>query len=70
MKCEGWAGFECENINAVRYKMDCAYQDEEKNYKTLCPECQEASDEYWKQMWDEYYGLNYYGGSATKETGD
>jgi len=32
------------------------YEEDASNWQTLCPPCQEESDENWNQMWKEYYG--------------
>jgi hypothetical protein len=33
------------------------YPDNEMNYATLCPECQKAANEYWRQMWADYRSM-------------
>jgi len=53
--CEGWFG-PCTNMNATRIRMETAYEDEERNWRTLCPECQKACDAHWEEMWAEVYG--------------
>lgn len=50
MQCEGWSG-PCDRKDAVRFHMMTAYVEEEENYRTLCPECQKRSNEYWEEMW-------------------
>ena len=47
----------CGKSNAIRYRMRTAYADDEKNYAILCPECQEESDEYWTERWNDYYDM-------------
>ena len=54
LPCKGWEG-PCKNTNAVRYHMNTVYVINDNNYKNLCPECQEACDEYWDERWKEYY---------------
>lgn len=46
----------CGVRNARRNRQCTNYCDDERNWDTLCPICQEDSDEYWKGMWKEYYG--------------
>lgn len=52
MKCDGFL-HSCDNDGAVRFRMHTAYVDDEKNYMNLCPACQQDSNEYWQDMWDE-----------------
>jgi hypothetical protein len=52
MKCEGFL-HSCDRDDAVRYHMHTAYVDEEQNYASLCPDCQQDSEEYWQDMWDD-----------------
>ena len=54
MKCNGWDD-PCNNNNAVRYRMNTNYLNEELNWNTLCPDCQKLCDDHWKEMWKEYY---------------
>ena len=51
-RCQGWGG-PCTNTNAVRFHMGTLYEDPEANYATLCPECREACEAHWKEMWKE-----------------
>ena len=39
-----------------RRAQNTAYVDEKRNWVFLCDTCMEANDEYWKEMWREYYG--------------
>ena len=39
-----------------RRVQNTAYVDEKKNWVFLCDTCMEANDEYWNEMWREYYG--------------
>lgn len=32
-----------------------SYVDDRSNWSRLCDDCQKDSDEYWTEMWDEYY---------------
>lgn len=45
----------CGCWGAERYRQNTCYVDEEHNWVTLCPPCQEANDEYWADMWSDYY---------------
>lgn len=51
-KCQG-CGKEDETV--VRRRQSTAYAKDEMNWATLCPECHEINDEYWKDMWNDYY---------------
>jgi hypothetical protein len=31
------------------------FKNDEQNYATLCSECQEEVNEYWKERWSDYY---------------
>ena len=53
--CEGWEA-PCDNKDAALCRMNTNYVKEEDNWKTLCPECQEACRLYWEGRWKEYYG--------------
>lgn len=54
LPCQGWEG-PCENNTASLQRQNTAYHDDERNWVTLCPECMKACDEYWAEMWEEYY---------------
>lgn len=45
----------CGNDGGTRQRQLTAYADDERNWATLCPECQEEANEYWKERWDDYY---------------
>ena len=47
----------CEKTgnDVMRRPQNTAYVDEESNWAVLCAECQEEADEYWNDMWAEYY---------------
>ena len=32
------------------------YVDDVDNWLTACKECQKRDDEYWADMWEQYYG--------------
>jgi (p)ppGpp synthase/HD superfamily hydrolase len=51
-RCQGWYG-PCTNTNAVRFHMGTLYENPEANWVTLCPECREACEAHWKEMWRE-----------------
>jgi hypothetical protein len=44
----------CGDLGASENRQRTAYQDSD-NMCTLCPTCQKESDEYWGEMWAEYY---------------
>lgn len=50
MKCQV-----CGKEGAERRRQNTAYPKDESNFATLCPECQEDADEYWRDQWNEYY---------------
>ena len=52
MKCEGFGGT-CERTDAIRYRTLTAYEDDEKNFMNLCPDCQKESDAYYEELWRE-----------------
>jgi hypothetical protein len=37
------------------FRQNTAYIDEERNWTHLCSECQIVNDEYWSDMWSDYY---------------
>ena len=45
----------CGSSNATTSRQMTKYADDNDNFVTLCPTCQEEADEYWKDMWIEYY---------------
>lgn len=47
----------CGAPGAERRHQMTAYVNKESNYKTLCGDCQDEADEYWKDMWNEYYSI-------------
>ena len=46
----------CGQLGATRRRQNTAYNDDSMNWNTLCEDCQKNVDEYWADMWDEYYG--------------
>lgn len=53
-KCQGLEG-PCNNLNATYQRQGSAYIEDKYNWACLCPECQKLANEYWKEMWNEYY---------------
>ena len=51
--CEGHAG-PCDNTDAEWQPNSARYVNERANWNYLCKECRAFSDEYWRDMWDEY----------------
>jgi hypothetical protein len=45
----------CEREDAVRYRQNTQFVDEESNWVTLCPPHVEDNEEYWADMWSQYY---------------
>jgi hypothetical protein len=43
--------------DAHRRRQNTAYVDDERNWKVLCDKCQEDNDEYWNEMWKDYYDM-------------
>lgn len=48
--CEGCGG------RGERYRQRTSYNDDERNWITLCPICREDNDAHWDEMWADYYG--------------
>ncbi len=44
----------CGATNASKNRQRTAYVNSD-NTAILCPKCQKEADEYWDNMWDEYY---------------
>jgi hypothetical protein len=53
IRCLGFSE-PCESMNATRVRLRTAYVDEERNWDTLCPKCQEDANEYWGEIWRKY----------------
>jgi len=45
----------CGNNNATNRLQNTRYEEESRNWCVLCPTCQESQDEYWSDMWFDYY---------------
>lgn len=45
----------CDNYGATKRRQNTNYVDDEENFKTLCPKCQEENDKYWQERWNDYY---------------
>lgn len=58
MKCEGFSA-PCENLNAEKRRQNTKYIDDEDNFKVLCPDCQQESNEHWEDSWNDYYRGQY-----------
>ena len=54
MRCGGWEG-PCDSVNAKRRRQNTQYVDDAQNWVTLCDKCMELNNEYWKDMWADYY---------------
>ena len=44
----------CGATNASRNRQRSSYHDSD-NMATLCPACQKEADEYYDELWSEYY---------------
>lgn len=45
----------CGKEGAERRRQRTAYVDDALNWATLCPECQDEAEEYWREQWNDYY---------------
>lgn len=45
----------CNLLGGERYRQNTQYVEEDRNWVTLCPKCRKENDEYWSQMWSDYY---------------
>lgn len=53
-----WPRLRCGNGHwAVSWwsRQNTRYANDRANWACLCSECQNAEDEHWSDMWDEYY---------------
>ena len=41
----------------IRYRQRTQYLDESANWVCYCPEHRATNDEYWDEMWDNYYDM-------------
>lgn len=49
-------GFERPCFNyGYRQRQNTQYVDDERNYVHLCDECMIQNEEYWAEMWADYY---------------
>jgi len=46
-----------EGADVKRRRQRTAYADDDRNWATLCDECQEEADKMWQERWDEYYSM-------------
>ena len=37
------------------YRQNTKYVDEDLNWVNYCPKCRKINDQYWYDMWSEYY---------------
>ena len=51
--CNGFDGW-CFHIGKKR-RQRTAYYDDELNWVFMCDECMKYNNEYWNDMWNEYY---------------
>lgn len=54
LKCKS-----CGANNASKNRQRTNYHNSD-NMNTLCPSCQQAADEYWDELWEEYYRGQYF----------
>lgn len=45
----------CNCRGAYRQRMMTAYNDEESNWTNQCDSCMEETQDYWADMWLDYY---------------
>ena len=45
----------CGCFGAKRQHQNTAYCDEDSNYLTLCKDCQQEADNYYDELWTDYY---------------
>ena len=44
-----------EKPDVRRTRQHTQYADDDRNFVILCGRCREENDEYWNDMWAEYY---------------
>jgi hypothetical protein len=54
LRCTGWDG-PCDSYEATRRRQNTQYEDEERNWVTLCDRCMEANHDHWADLWSSYY---------------
>jgi hypothetical protein len=52
VKC---ANPDCNSLHAVWYRQRTSFVDEGRNWVALCAPCSVENDEYWNDMWSQYY---------------
>jgi len=52
--CRGLEG-SCFKIVLRKHRQPTAYVEDKLNWVRLCPKCAKYNNEYWQEMWDEYY---------------
>lgn len=53
-KCQGFDA-PCDRTDAEWHHNGTDYPNERDNWSYLCPECMEASDDFWAEQWRDYY---------------
>lgn len=54
IQCQGCEG-PCKSNNAIRRRQNTKYVDDERNWVTLCDDCMEVNEAYWKERWADFY---------------
>ena len=57
-KCDGFEG-PCKRMDAIYYRQNTNYVEESDNWTWLCSDCQSAYNEYWNEVWDDFYGTRW-----------
>ena len=47
----------CGKEGAENRRQITAYADDKQNFATLCDGCQEETNEYWQDQWNDYYSM-------------
>jgi len=45
----------CGRLGAKRRRQLTRYVDDERNFATLCDECQKEASEDWRERWEDYW---------------
>ena len=45
----------CKCFGAYYGRMNTQYVEDERNYITLCPVCWDECNEYYSELWSDYY---------------